>query len=121
MKADGDRPLIASTATGLGVRIPGPDVVTPDVVPDVAGNVHPGAGMSVAPDDIMSLPVFRRPEEHAGTAKHPVWSIAADALPDSLEFIADRIDHGLIGPAAVQLLATYTASLGSTQLDWCRE
>lgn len=112
MKADGDHPLVAATGTGLGVRVPG------DIEPDDNGNVHPGSGMSVAPDDPMFLQPHRRPIEFAGTAKHPVWAIQTERLPDTLEFVADSVDHGLIGPASVQPLNNYEAALASTRKDW---
>jgi len=115
MKADGDCPLIEQSARGLGVRTEGKQV---DIQPDAEGKVHPGAGMSVAPDDPLLLPQHRRPAAYGGTGLDPVWAILDDDLPDSLSYLADAIDHGVVEPAVVTSLADYREALASTQPSW---
>jgi hypothetical protein len=116
MNADGDYPEVASSAKGLGVRTSGDDA---DIVPDANGLVHPGAGMSVSPNDPNFLPRFRRPREHGGgTAKHPVWAILEDELPDALVFVPDSPEHGVIGPVDSMPVEAYEAALAETQRAW---
>jgi len=115
MKPDGEWPLIEQSARGLGVRTEGTHV---DIQPDADGNVHPGAGMSVAPDDPLLLPQHRRPADFGGTGLDPVWEIIDDDLPDSLSYLADAIDHGVVEPAVVSSLADYRDALASTQTSW---
>lgn len=63
-------PALGSSARTLGARA---DI---DIIVDEGGLVQPGmGGISVAPNDIMNLPAFRRPSEFAGTGKDPVWQI----------------------------------------------
>ena len=117
MNADGDYPEVAASAKGLGVRTTGEDA---DVVPNGDGLVHPGAGMSVSPDDPRFLPTFRRPREHGGTAKHPVWVLAESQLPEDLVFLPDTPEHGVIGPARAMPVEAYEAALAGTQRMWRR-
>lgn len=112
MQADGDRPLIEDSARALGVR------VGLDVEPDAAGNVHPGRGLSIAPDDLYSLPGHRRPQEHGGTGRDPVWVINEPSLSEALEVSVDRPEHGVIGPSAPTALNQYQETLADTQTDW---
>ncbi len=66
---DGE-PAIGPSAITLGAR---PHI---DIRVDLSGSVHPGTGgMSVAPDTPSNLPRHRRPPEHGGTGKDPLWSI----------------------------------------------
>ena len=117
MKENGEKPMIEQSAHGLGVRSEGTHA---DVTPDQDGNVHPGAGMSVAPDDPMLLIQHRRPPEFGGTGKHPVWSVLDEHLGPSLAYRQDTLEHGTIDPAGVMSLAEYRAALASTVDDWTR-
>jgi hypothetical protein len=114
MNADGDRPRVERSAKGLGVRV-GDDG---DVTPDAAGLVHPGAGMSVALDDPLFLPGWRRPSEFLGSARHPVWFLDETDLPQELDLVLDSPEHGVVGPASSMRLADYEAALASTQSSW---
>lgn len=117
MKPDGMHPLVEQSARGLGVRTDGDKA---DVRPDDDGNVQPGAGMSVAPDDPLLLQLHRRPPEYGGTGSDPVWEIADEALPDTLEYAADSLEHGVIEPAYTMPLPDYRIALGTTQVSWNR-
>lgn len=114
MNSDGDYPRVERSAKGLGVRV-GEDG---DVHPDAEGLVNPGAGMSVAPDDPLFLPEYRRPAEFLGSAKHPVWAISENDLPEGLVVAIDDPEHGMIGPVRAMPLAEYEAALASTQSNW---
>lgn len=115
MKADGDKPLIAPSARGLGVRVGS----YADVHPDIAGNVHPGSGgMSVAPDDPLGLDTHRRPPEFGGTGRDPVWQLASESLPVALSFRRESPDHGLVEPAASTSLSDFQDDLAHTQDGW---
>jgi len=114
MNPDGDHPRVERSAKGLGVRV-GEDG---DVQPDPNGLVHPGAGMSVAPDDPLFLLEYRRPPEFLGSARHPVWAISESELPGELVVAIDSPEHGVIGPARAMPLAEYEAALESTQPSW---
>jgi hypothetical protein len=114
MNSDGDHPRVERSAKGLGVRV-GDDG---DVEPDAEGLVYPGRGMSIAPDDPLFLPEFRRPREFLGSARHPVWGIAESDLPEELAVVIDNPEHGVIGPAEAMPLADYEAALASTQRSW---
>jgi hypothetical protein len=115
MKPHGDRPLVEQSARGLGVRTEG---LVRDVNPDAEGRVHPGEGMSVAPDDPLFLDPHRRPAEFGGTGKDPVWEISDEALPGSLVVRLDAPDHGLIEPRAPIELAAYREALAETSPEW---
>jgi hypothetical protein len=114
MYSDGDHPRVEGSAKGLGVRVGEHG----DVEPDAQGLVHPGAGMSVAPDDPLFLPGFRRPPEFLGSAGHPIWGICESDLPEVLTVVIDSPEHGVIGPARAMSLADYEAALASTQSNW---
>jgi len=83
MKVDGEFPLVESSARALGVRVP------EDVSTDEDGDVQPGAGMSVTPDDPFKLPHHRRPEAFGGSGPDPVWRIDHEHLPQTLEYVQD--------------------------------
>lgn len=115
MNSDGDHPRVERSAKGLGVRVG----EAGDVEPDAQGLVHPGAGMSVAPDDPLFLPGFRRPPEFlGGSAQHPVWGIWERDLPQELAVFIDRPGHGVIGPARAMPVADYETALAATQPNW---
>jgi hypothetical protein len=115
MKEEDGCPLVARSARALGVRV---DTEPQDVHPDGAGDVSPGEGMSVAPDDPMLLDQHRRPGRFGGTGKDPVWEIVDESLNEDLDYIPDRPDHGMIGPAAKMPLLRYEDALAATVDDW---
>jgi hypothetical protein len=112
MRPDGDKPLIDRSARALGVR------VGTDIVLDSEGNVAPGQGMSVAPDDPLLLPPHRRPSEFGGTGTDPVWRLADNELGDSLSWSQDAPTHGVIEAAHIMSLAEYEDGLADTQDRW---
>lgn len=112
MKADNGHPAIESSARGLGVR------VGVDVQPDASGDVGPGGGMSVAPDDPLLLAGYRRPKEFGGSGRDPVWEIRAADLPTATAFVLTSPDHGQIEPSSVMPLEDYQRGLESTQEAW---
>lgn len=120
----GDKPLVAPTARGLGVR-PGVDITVDDL-----GNVAPGSGgMSVAPDWKL-LPPWRIPHRLAhimpqarGRNEDACWrlgegSFIADSIGGHLRFVPDRPSHGVVEPAFQMPLDDYQAALADTQDDW---
>ncbi len=103
-------------ARALGIR-PGIDV--PAIKPDDI--VRPGqGGLSVSPDDPLSLPVFRRPPEFQGVGKDPVWAITPAELGPDLCYRPDptSTDHGFIEPARPMPLGEYQRALARTQARW---
>ena len=117
MRADGEYPAIGPTARTLGVRA-GIDI------PVVADSVDPGqGGLSVAPDDALRLPRFRRPREIGGTGKDPVFSIDLDFLGSDLVYRPDPADpevHGFIEPARRMTFDEYQRALTATRAAWRR-
>jgi hypothetical protein len=110
------RPRIAPTARTLGVR---PDI---DIPVDGRGFVEPGfGGMSVSPGSPLNLPAHRRPSEHGGTGKDPVWELAEDVLPGSLVYRSDDDmpdTHGFVEPASEMTLEDYELALAETRDLW---
>jgi hypothetical protein len=108
-------PEVGRSARMLGVR-PGIDIL---VEPD--GTVVGGAGgMSVAPNSPANLPRHRRPPEHGGTGKDPVWEIAVD-LGDDLAYREDPLQpgvHGFIEPSRRMALDEYERALAATRGMW---
>jgi hypothetical protein len=107
-------PEVAESSRCLGVR-PGIDVP--------ADPVRPGqGGMSVSPDDPMSLPYFRRPPELGGTSRDPVWRIAQADLGCDLLYRPDpaRAGHGFVEPSRTMTLGEYQRALAQTQSGWRR-
>ena len=109
-------PLTGAIARTLGAR---PAI---DIVVDSVGMVRPGTGgVSVAPNDIMHLPVFRRPPEFGGTGKDPVWSIRAIDLGPDLRYRPDPDNpagHGFIEPARRMRFSEYQDALHATSGTW---
>lgn len=101
----------------LGVR-PG------DIPIDPQGMVRPGTdGMSVAPDDPMSLPEWRRPPELGGTANHPVFQIPQSSLGPDLQYRADPANptaHGFVEPSRAMTFDQYQGALWATRKRWSR-
>jgi hypothetical protein len=110
-----DRPLLAETASGLGVR-------NWEVQFDEDGMVEPGTGgMSVSPNSVDHLPRFFRPRSYGGTGKLPVWSIEADDLGESLTYRPDPDDpetHGFVEPLRPMSLEEYRLALAETRDQW---
>jgi hypothetical protein len=100
----------------LGVR-PGIDIL---VDPD--GTVTGGAGgISVAPDSPASLPGHRRPPEHGGTGKDPVWEIRSVDLEEDLAYREDPLRpgvHGFIEPSRRMTVGEYERALLATRAAW---
>jgi hypothetical protein len=115
--SDGE-PAIGPSARALGAR---PHV---DIPVDPSGSVHPGTGgMSVAPDTPSNLPRHRRPPEHGGTGKDPLWSIQERALGVHLRYVADAVPvptHGVIEPTILMPFAAYQHALAETAPYWAR-
>jgi len=112
----GQRPEIGPSARALGVR-PGIDV--PVVSPSAI--VVPGqGGLSVSPDDPLTLPYFRRPPALQGTGRDPVWGISAAELGPALCYRPDLAHpgHGFVEPARPMALGDYQRALALTQDRW---
>src|SRR5207249_2273330 len=111
-------PEIGESSRSLGVR-PGFDVPAIN-----AGDlVQPGqGGMSVSPDDPLSLPYFRRPLELGGTSKDPVWRITDAQLGSDLYYRLDPTSagHGFVEASRSMTLAEYQRALAQTQRLWQR-
>jgi len=111
-------PKPGPSARLLGVR-PGNDQ-TPDVSAiQPTDMIHPGReGMSVAPDDPMFLPKHRRPSSLGGLGKEPVWYLESDDLGPDLEFLQERLEHGVIAPSKPMTLQEYQEALAKTRSRW---
>lgn len=109
-------PESGRSARMLGVR-PGIDIPVA-----VDGTVAGGfGGMSVAPDSPMHLPAHRRPPEHGGTGKDPIWQLDVEALGDDLVYREDPQlsgEHGFIEPAGPMTLQQYESALFTTRDAW---
>lgn len=114
----GSEPAIGPSARTLGAR---PQL---DIPVDPSGSVHPGTGgMSVAPDTPSNLPRHRRPPEHGGTGKDPLWSIQERNLGVHLRYVADAIPvptHGVIEPTVPMPFVAYQQALAETAPYWVR-
>jgi hypothetical protein len=109
-------PEIGASSRCLGVR-PGFDVpatLPGDVVPAGQG------GMSVSPDDLMSLPYFRRPASLGGTSRDPVWHLRETDLGPDLQYRPDptHAGHGFLEPSRSMTLAECQQPLAQTQPLW---
>jgi hypothetical protein len=117
MKTASDgRPASGRTARTLGVR-PGIDIPV-----GVDGLVVGGeGGMSVAPDSPENLPPHRRPPEHGGTGKDPVWELDVTELGDELVYREDPLMpdvHGFVEPVLPTTFDAYESALRSTRRAW---
>jgi hypothetical protein len=112
-------PAVGPSARTLGAR---PHV---DIPVDPSGSVYPGTGgMSVAPDTPSNLPRHRRPPEHGGTGKAPLWSIQERNLGVHLRYVADTVlvpTHGVIEPTIPMPFAAYQQALAETAPYWARQ
>lgn len=113
MKADGDRPLLRASASGLGVR-PGVDVFV-----DEAGYVQRDCGLSVTPEDPSLQPITSLKARSAGgDCPHPLWALESSDLPDKLVLFRDRATHGFIAPAVSMTPDQFAAAIESTRDLW---
>ncbi len=116
--AEDGLPRAGVTARTLGAR------AGTDIIVDSDGMVRPGTGgVSVAPNDIMELPSFRRPREFGGTGKDPVWFIETDDLGAELRYRPDPdnpASHGFIQPARRMAFGEYQAALHASRGAWRR-
>ena len=124
-------PLVAPTATGLGVRVaptPHPDVST-DAQGILSGNME-GGGMSVSPR-LCDLPPWRVPKRlrhvHPGAAgtknDHKVfrWGIGAFVraqISPQLALTPDTDTHGIVHPAQAMQVQQFQQALADTQTCW---
>jgi hypothetical protein len=117
MKAASDgKPVSGRTARALGVR-PGIDIPV-----GVDGLVVGGeGGMSVAPDSPENLPTHRRPPEHGGTGKDPIWQLDVTELGDQLVYREDPLMpgvHGFVEPVLPTTFDAYESALLETRHAW---
>jgi hypothetical protein len=117
MKAASDgRPEPGRTARTLGVR---PDI---DIPVGVDGVVLGGeGGMSVAPDSPGNLPAHRRPAEHGGTGKDPIWELDVADLGDELRYREDPLMpgvHGFVEPVLPTTFDAYESAVLATRRAW---
>src|SRR5262249_30524351 len=115
-EAVGGMPEGGSSARTLGIR-PGIDV-TANLPNEM---VQPGTGgLSVAPDDPMNLPHFRRPPKWHGTGKDPVWAIDDSSLSPDLCYRPDpaRAGHGFVEPARSMTLEEFQEAIARTAGLW---
>ena len=123
-KAEDDKPLVARSAAGLGVRIP------TDIAPAENGAVLPkSGGMSVAPS-LKDLPLQLIPRrlralvpDATGRNSGFVWTMGAGPfeegpVAENLMLRPDRTDHGTVQPAQTMPLQTYEESLAATRDQW---
>ncbi len=112
------RPASGPTGRTLGVR---PHI---DIPVDSSDRVHPGTGgMSVAPDAPTNLPRHRRPPEHGGTGKDPVWGMQEGDLGPHLRYVSDDVltpTHGVVEPVVPMAYEAYQRVLEGTAPYWTR-
>jgi hypothetical protein len=114
MKAGPNGPETGPSARTLGAR------PNQDIPVDCNGCVHPGTGgMSVAPNTPKNLPAHRRPPEHGGTGKDPVWSTSSNNLGSDLKYVQDKATHGTIQPSRSMTLEEYQKALSDT--NWSKQ
>ncbi|MGH3112272.1 MAG: hypothetical protein ACRDOP_02260 [Gaiellaceae bacterium] len=115
-KGRGEKPEVGRSARMLGIR-PGIDILV-----ESDGTVGGGAGgMSVAPDSPANLPRHRRPPEHGGTGKDPVWEIDIAELEEALAYREDPLQrgvHGFVEPRGTMTLEDYESALAATREAW---
>ncbi len=116
MKADADGfPRTGRSAKLLGVRVVGPHA---DVVPNAAGDVHPGGGMSVVVDDLYSLAPHRLPQVFGGSATDTLWGIPESMIASPLALRPARLPHMHVEPLVTMPLPTFEVGLAATRTDW---
>ena len=114
-------PQIGRSARQLGVR-PLDRVPHNDVDAATAEDlVHPGEGMSAAPNDPANLPKNRRPPQvNGGTGKDPVWEIDVEDLGPNIQYVQDSPTHGVVCVKASMTLAELEQALEETRRRWVR-
>ncbi len=112
---DRGSPKLGPTKRTLGA-VPGEDIR----VRENGSVVLEMAGISVSPMPPENLPKHRRPREHGGTGRDPVFEIDTDDLPRGLVYRQDPRDraHGYICPAYQTSLERYQHLLHETQGLW---
>jgi hypothetical protein len=78
-------------------------------------------GMSVAPDSPENFPAHRRPPEHGGTGKDPIWELDVTELGDELVYREDPLMpgvHGFVEPVSTTTFAAYESALIATRRAW---
>jgi hypothetical protein len=106
--ADDGLPSVHQSASGLCVRR------GYDIFPDDNDNVRPeGLGMTVRPsvDDIPDD--FKR-------KRWVVWEIDTEQLPEALQYLQDRDDHGVLEPAWEMSFEDYEDAILETRSEWRR-
>ena len=112
--ADG-RPVCGRNDCTLGVRL------GIDVHPDAKGQVHPGGGMSVTPEDPKRLPLHLRPVALGGLSRLPVFYMDVGDLEGCLRYVPSKKKpkrHGQIEPAAPVPLEVFEDDLCATSGHW---
>ena len=119
MKEDCDgKPRVGRSARTLGVRIEGK---YSDIPINEKGKVHPKkGGMSVTPNTLERLPVFRLPKSLGGEGRDPVFSFQVVDLPSTLALRRDKPNHALIEPSKCCLFEEYEQNLHGTREDWVK-
>lgn len=119
MKEDSDgKPLVGRLARTLGVRIEGQ---YRDIPINEDGTVHPNTGgMSVTPNTLERLPVFRLPKSLGGEGRDPVFSFQVVDLPSTLALRRDKPNHALIEPSKSCLFEEYEQNLHVTRENWVK-
>jgi hypothetical protein len=128
MTVDNDKPLIADSARGLGVRVDGSNS---DILADDRGQVSPvNGGMSVAPHwrDLPEarIPVrlrekgilFARGKNHDACWRFGEGDFLLARIADGLQLRPDRPDHGLVEPDQPMSLEHFRAHLAATRDGW---
>jgi hypothetical protein len=114
--ASDGHPESGRTARTLGVR-PGIDIQVGDGGLVVGGE----GGMSVAPNSPENLPAHRRPPEHGGTGKDPIWELDVADLGEELGYREDPLmpgAHGFVAPALPTTFDAFEAALSGTRRAW---
>jgi len=124
MKREGDYPLVAESATGLGAR------PNEDIPVGADGNVEPDTGgMSVAPEG-SKLPFHRIPKRlkprlpiAAGGNDLFCWRFGEgpfveSVVNDTLTLKPDRHNHGTVQPRSSCAFREFQQSLSNTREQW---
>ena len=118
LEASDGLPLCGERNRVLGVRPGGsanPDVPAMNAIDVVASG---DGGLSVAPDDPMHLPDFRRPPSLGGRGQDPVWWIDECELGPDLTVRRDSTNHALIEPSRPMSLQEFQDALAATRDLW---
>jgi hypothetical protein len=129
MTLDGDKPLLANSARGLGVRVGGG--AHDDLPVDAVGHVAPDTGgMSVAPawrqlPDVRIPPRLRSKGALSARGKNgdACWRLGEgdfvlEVVAEGLRLRPDRADHGTVEPDQVMSLERFLGNLAATRDLW---